>query len=135
MRREVIETIGPLDERFFIYWEETEWCVRAAKAGWEILHVPGCRVWHKGVQRDYRPKPPVTYYSTRNRLLMLRTHRAPVAARALAWAHIARTLASWTLKPKWRHMRAHRDAMWRGVVDYARARWGEMPHASGGTNA
>ena len=52
-----------------------------AEAGWRIVHVPAAKVWHKGVQRDYRPKPSVTYYSTRNRLLLLRTHRAPIAAR------------------------------------------------------
>jgi len=129
VRREVIEAVGALDERFFIYWEETEWCVRAAKAGWGILHVPDAKVWHKGVRRDYRPKPPVTYYSTRNRLLLLRKHGAPAAARALAWAQILRTLTSWTVRPKWRHRRAHRDAMWRGVVDYRRSRWGQMPDA------
>ena len=61
VRRGVIETAGLLDERFFIYWDETEWCVRAGKAGWRIVHVPAAKVWHKGVQRDYRPKPYVTY--------------------------------------------------------------------------
>ena len=40
VRRQVIEQVGPLDERFFYYWEETEWCVRAARAGWRIVHVP-----------------------------------------------------------------------------------------------
>lgn len=127
VRRDVIESVGLLDERFFIYWDETEWCVRAGKAGWRVVHVPAAKVWHKGVQRDYRPKPYVTYYSTRNRLLMLRKHRAPIAARVLAWAEVLRTLTSWSVKPRWRHMRAHRDAMWRGLVDFLRARWGEMP--------
>ena len=127
VRRDVIESVGPLDERFFIYWEETDWCVRAAEAGWRIVHVPAAKVWHKGVQRHYRPKPSVTYYSTRNHLLFLRTHRAPIIAKAAAWAQIARTLVSWSVKPKWRHMRPHRNAMWRGAVDFVHARWGEMP--------
>ena len=126
VRREVIESVGALDERFFIYWEETEWCVRASEAGWRIVHVPAAKVWHKGVQRQYRPKPSVTYYSTRNHLLMLRLHGAPVAAKAATWARIVRTLASWSVRPKWRHMRSHRDAMWKGAIDYARSRWGQM---------
>ena len=124
---EVVEAVGVLDERFFIYWEETEWCVRAGRAGWRVVHVPAAKVWHKGVRRDHRPKPHVTYYSTRNRLLMLETHHAPVAARVLAWAQVLRTLTSWSVKPRWRHMRPHRDAMWRGAVDFVHARWGEMP--------
>ena len=68
LRRQVIEQVGMLDERFFYYWEETEWCLRARKAGWRIVHVPTAKLWHKGVQRDYQPKPSVTYYNTRNRL-------------------------------------------------------------------
>jgi GT2 family glycosyltransferase len=126
VRRDVIQRIGGLDERFFIYWEETEWCIRATRAGWGILHVPAARIWHKGVQRDYRPRPSVTYYSTRNRLLALAKHDAPLRARLTAWFQIGRTLASWTLRPKWRTKRDHRDAMWQGVNDYWRGRWGRM---------
>ncbi len=127
VRRAVIEQVGMIDERFFYYWEETEWCVRATEAGWQIWHVPGAKLWHKGVQRNYQPKPSVTYYSTRNRLLLLAKHRAPLSVRAAAWAQIGRTLLSWTLKPKWRDMRGHRDAMWRGMLDFLRHRWGQMP--------
>lgn len=127
VRRDVIDMIGGIDERFFIYWEETEWCVRAARAGWKIVHVPQAEIWHKGVQRDYRPRPDVTYYSTRNRLLMLSIHDAPLAARCVAWAQIGRTLISWTLKPRWRHKREHRDAMWQGATDFLRGRVGQRP--------
>jgi GT2 family glycosyltransferase len=127
VNRAVIEQIGTLDERFFIYWEETEWCMRAARAGWRLVLVPEARAWHKGVQRDYRPKPSVTYYSTRNRLLMLAIHRAPLAARLVAWAQIARTLTSWSVRPKWRHKREHRRAMWRGVTDFLGGHTGRMP--------
>ena len=45
-RREVIEQIGMLDEDFFMFYEETEWCWRAKKAGWKILYVPQSRVTH-----------------------------------------------------------------------------------------
>jgi GT2 family glycosyltransferase len=127
VRRQVIEELGMLDERFFYYWEEVEWCVRAGKAGWRILHVPQAKLWHKGVQRDYRPSPAVTYYATRNRFMLLAKHRAPLAAWMVAWGQILRTLASWTLKPQWKPMRPHRDAMWRGVADFLSRRWGRMP--------
>jgi hypothetical protein len=42
------------------------------------MNVPQARLWHKGVQKDYKPDPHVTYYSTRNRLLMLSKHQAPL---------------------------------------------------------
>jgi GT2 family glycosyltransferase len=60
VRRALIEQIGLLDERFFYYWEETEFCLRASHKGWFIVHVPAAKLWHKGVQRDYRPNPDVT---------------------------------------------------------------------------
>jgi GT2 family glycosyltransferase len=126
VRREVIAQVGMIDERFFIYSEEKEWCIRAAKAGWKLVHVPAAKVWHKGVQRNYQPHPSFTYYSTRNHLLMLSKHRAPLLAWAAAIFQTIRTLTSWTIKPKWRHKREHRNAMWKGLLDYFRQQWGKM---------
>jgi hypothetical protein len=124
VRRSVIEQVGVIDTRYFYYWEETEWCLRASRAGWRVVHVPKARLWHKGVQRDYRPKPTVTYYATRNRLLTLAKHGAPLTVRMAAWLGITRTLASWTIRPKWRGMAEHRWAMWRGATDFLAGRWG-----------
>jgi GT2 family glycosyltransferase len=124
VRRALIDQVGAIDPRYFYFWEETEWCLRANRAGWRIVHVPQAKLWHKGVQRDYRPKPTVTYYATRNRLLTMAKHDAPVAAWAMAWFGIMRTLASWTVKPKWRAMADHRHAMWRGATDFLWGRWG-----------
>jgi GT2 family glycosyltransferase len=124
VRREVIEQIGALDERFFYYWEETEWCIRAAKAGWRIFLVPQAKVWHKGVQVNYKPGPNVTYYWTRNRLMALAKHHAPLRAWLYTLTDTLRTLASWTFRPRWRNQRPHRDAMWQGMVDFMRHHWG-----------
>jgi hypothetical protein len=128
VRREVIEQVGMLDERFFYYWEETDWCLSASEGGWKIVQVPNAKLWHKGVQRDYRPGPSIAYYNTRNRLLVLSKHHAPLAVRLRVWAQIGRTLASYSLRPKWRAAkRADRDAIWRGAQDYRAGRWGKMP--------
>jgi hypothetical protein len=124
VRTAVIEQVGALDERFFYYWEETEWCLRAGRAGWQLFHAPAAKLWHKGVQRDYRPGPNVTYYSTRNRFLMMSKHHAPLKIWLAVWLQTIRTMTSWTIKPQWREMRAHRDAMWQGVLDFLRRRWG-----------
>jgi GT2 family glycosyltransferase len=126
VRREVIEQVGLLDERFFCYWEEIDWCLRASQSGWNIIHVPWAKLWHKGVQPDYQPNPWVTYYVTRNRFLMLAKHRAPLIAWIVAWGQTLRTLMSWTVKPKWRFMRQHRNAMLRGTIDFLYQRWGAI---------
>jgi GT2 family glycosyltransferase len=127
VRRETIEEVGAIDERFFYYWEETEWCLRSGKAGWKIMHAPQAKLWHKGVQRDYSPGPSVTYYNTRNRLLMLAKHGAPLRVWLYTWNDMIKRLVSWTIKPRWRHLREHRDALWLGTLDFLRRRWGPMP--------
>lgn len=127
IRRATVEQIGLIDERFFYYWEETDWCIRARDAGWKLVHVTEAKLWHKGVQRDYRPSPNVTYFSARNRLLFLANNNAPARAKALAWFQSLRTWTSWSVRPKWRHMSQHRHALGAGLIDYARGRWGGAP--------
>lgn len=124
VRREAVIAAGRLDDRFFMYWEEVEWCHRIRAGGWQVLAVPSAKAWHRGVRREYQPSPEVTYYSTRNRLLMLSTGRAPVAAWIVAGLQLLRTLVSWSLRPRWQHQRAHRAAMLRGIADFLRGRLG-----------
>ncbi len=46
IRRSALEQIGLLDEGFFMYCEEIDWCLRARRAGWEILCVPRSVITH-----------------------------------------------------------------------------------------
>jgi GT2 family glycosyltransferase len=48
MRRECLNQIGPLDERFFIYDEDIDWCLQAHKAGWKVRFWPGTSIVHLG---------------------------------------------------------------------------------------
>jgi GT2 family glycosyltransferase len=48
VRREAMDQIGLLDERFFMYGEETDWCYRFRKAGWKILFTPDAEIIHLG---------------------------------------------------------------------------------------
>ncbi len=50
VRREIIEQVGLLDERFFIYCEEIDWCLRIKAAGWEIWCVPEAEIVHHVAQ-------------------------------------------------------------------------------------
>lgn len=45
-RAEAIKKVGPLDERFFFLYEETDWCLRMRRAGWRIFFVPSARALH-----------------------------------------------------------------------------------------
>lgn len=46
VRREVVESLGGLDEGFFLYFEEVDFCSRARRAGWKVWFVPRARVVH-----------------------------------------------------------------------------------------
>lgn len=46
--RSVIETIGDLDEGYWIWFEEVDWCQRARRAGFEVMYFPGAQVVHHG---------------------------------------------------------------------------------------
>jgi GT2 family glycosyltransferase len=46
IRRSVIDSIGPLDEQYFLYTEELDWCFGARKAGWRIYALPQVEMFH-----------------------------------------------------------------------------------------
>lgn len=48
IRREALDDVGLLDDRYFLYYEETDWCHRAQLKGWEIHHEPRVTVLHSG---------------------------------------------------------------------------------------
>lgn len=48
VRREVVDQIGGLDERFHMYGEDVEWCLRMVRAGWWLIHEPDAIVMHHG---------------------------------------------------------------------------------------
>jgi GT2 family glycosyltransferase len=127
VKRAVVEAIGGLDERFFIYFEETEWCARARRAGFRILYVPSARMWHK-VKPDARGySRPYLYMMARNRLLYLRCCGAPVWRVAGAILSLLRTAASWRLRPRHRDMRPLSDALLRGTAAFMLGRFGAPP--------
>jgi len=131
-RREAVERAGVLDSRFFMYYEETEWCVRAARAGYKILYVPQAHVWHKIAPAQQAASPRIHYYMTRNRLLFLRSTRAGVRAWLYTLlAEYLRTLASWTVRPRWRGRQAQRQAMIEAIADFARGQFGPAPCSLG----
>jgi len=130
IKRAVIEQVGPLDDRFFAYYEEAEWCVRARRAGFKVIHVPQAKVWHK-IPLDARDNSSFAhYYMTRNRLLFLKATGAGCGA----WlqtlvADFMRTLISWSVKAQWQHKRSQRSAMLQAIADALRGRWGQRAEA------
>lgn len=130
-RRETVEVIGLLDERFFLYQEEVDWCQRARTAGFAVLYVPTARVWHPDTRARDEQSALVTYYIARNTLYFARKHRVGGAAMARLLARYARTLLSWSVRPAWRHKQRQRDALARALLDFAAGRSGRATHRFG----
>lgn len=57
IRRAVVEQIGYLDERFFAYQEDADYCYRARQAGWQIYYYPGAQIVHYGGYGGSRVQP------------------------------------------------------------------------------
>lgn len=57
IRRQVVEQIGYLDERFFAYQEDADYCSRARQAGWKVFYYPGAEIIHFGGQGGSRVEP------------------------------------------------------------------------------
>ncbi len=69
-RTDVAKAIGLLDHRFFLVFEESDWCLRAKRAGYSCKMVPNAHVWHKvGASFDGEKSPLREYFDFRNRLL------------------------------------------------------------------
>ena len=127
VRMSALEKAGDLDSRFFMYYEETEWCVRIRRAGYRIMHVPQAKIWHKIKPNARADSPLAHYYMTRNRLLFLKATGAGVRS----WLYTLlceylRTLLSWTLRPKWRGKKPQRRMMLRAIEDALQGRWGQL---------
>jgi len=69
--RSVFERVGFLYEPFFLYWEESDFCMRAKKAGILSYSCPDALVYHKGAIAPEKKSSLTSYYAQRNRLLFL----------------------------------------------------------------
>ena len=66
-----LNAVGLLDEDYFAYWEETDWCVRARERGLRCYYVPDARVWHKA-ERSQEASDAFNYHYRRNALMFVR---------------------------------------------------------------
>ncbi len=119
--------IGGWDERYFIYFDETDWNLRARRRGYRCRYVPSSRIYHKVSQTMKTGSPTSDYYYARNRLLFFSSH-APTRYRLwLIALYTARSLRyAYTLRTQGRRQNA--TAVAYGVYDFYRTRFGRCPH-------
>jgi GT2 family glycosyltransferase len=74
VRMVAVDQVGSFDERFYLNWEDVDWCVRMRNEGWEIGVVPSARIYHKVGRSQWNLHGRSCYYSVRNSLLFSAKH-------------------------------------------------------------
>ena len=101
MRRECLTQVGLLDERFFIYDEDVDWCHRAQAAGWKIRFWPGASMVHLGAAARPFMKDK-TFVHFRSHLSYIRKHHSWLPAALYYLVMIGRlTLATVWQAVRW----------------------------------
>ncbi len=77
----VIEDVGPMDDRFFMYSEESEWCWRIARAGYAVRYHPDITIMHYGAVSTGQMSPWKAEQIARSHVLFLRFTRGTAVAR------------------------------------------------------
>jgi N-acetylglucosaminyl-diphospho-decaprenol L-rhamnosyltransferase len=127
LRQAVLDRVGPMDEAYFLYFEEVDLCARAAAAGFECWHIPASRVVHlagqaTGVtgQTSGTGRRPPYWFDSRARFLHSRHGSAGLLLANLLW------LTAWPIGSLWARLRgrplASQPGLWRDMLRYG---WGK----------
>lgn len=82
-RRDTIEDVGLLDENFFIYCEDVDWCLRARQRGWKMYYLPQAQIVHYGGQSSKKVSDWATTIYYESVRYYYRKHFAPKTPRLL----------------------------------------------------
>ena len=85
VRRQAYEQVGGLDEGFFMYSEELDWCRRIKVAGWRIVYLPTAAVIHHEGKSSEQVVPARHIYFQSSKVRYFRKHHGAFQAGALRW--------------------------------------------------
>ena len=124
------DKVGPLDERYFLYLEDADWCLRAAKRGVQTWYTPDAVIKHEvSSTTGALDSRIVRYYAYRNHYLLAFAHSSLVG-RAWFSAHLTFTLAKIAFRslssPSHRRD-SYYQARTRAIFDFLRGRSGKAP--------
>jgi GT2 family glycosyltransferase len=133
IRAKVLEDIGPLHDHLFMYFEETEFCLRAKRAGWRVGVVLGA-VAEQSSGETRRPGA-FNYLMARNGLEFARLVAGWRGVVATLWRDVVQSwrLVKMRFSPKSDERRRRfatvsMAALWLGVLAFIRRRWGPPPN-------
>ena len=74
IKEEVFRKIGLLNLKYFAYWEETDFCMRAKEARYKVVCVPKAKIWHKIASTNKKTSGFYEYHMTRNMFWFMKKH-------------------------------------------------------------
>jgi N-acetylglucosaminyl-diphospho-decaprenol L-rhamnosyltransferase len=121
-RRQAVEAAGLMDERFFMYSEEMDWCLRMKQKGWRVVYLPDARVMHHEARSSEQSPAAQHIYFQASKVAYAGKHfgrwQAEVLRMFLLTTYVYQMIeegAKWLLGHR-RALRAQRMAIYRQVV-------------------
>ncbi|HNT23470.1 MAG TPA: glycosyltransferase family 2 protein [Anaerolineales bacterium] len=127
----LVTSVGMLDARYYLNFEDVEWSIRAKREGFAVVYVPKAKMWHKVSASLGLASPMNTYYMTRNALLFFGSQSSGVWKIISILSILVRTLrtvAAWTFKQEYKtkDYNGRRIANLYALRDYFLGRFGQM---------
>jgi len=123
----VIADVGLMEERYFLYYEEHDWCQRIRKAGYSISFQPQSKVYHKESISTGKNSTLKTYFLTRNRILfMKRNYNVIFQLISMAYLvlfSIPVNTIKFISRRKTKHLSAYWDALIWNLTHKTKERW------------
>lgn len=106
IRRTVLEQVGTFDERFFVYYEDVDLCLRARHHGWSMVVLPTACLWHAGSFSTRAQLHRRMYLLARSRVLLFRKHLRGIHFIVWWLLQVPRDLRTIAAHLRRRHLRA-----------------------------
>lgn len=122
VRREAIENTGQMDERFFMYGEETDWCYRFKNANWRILFTPDAKIIHYGGKSSEQISDKMLIQLRKSILTFIKKHHSLlyyILSYFLVWLFFLLRIPFWFLN--WLFIRGSRKVSRQHMISYAKA--------------
>jgi len=103
LRREALESVGLLDENFFMYWEDADYCYRLRRAGWKLAVAADSKVWHKEQGSIGKKSLALDVYFNRSAVHFFKKHASSPLIPILG--SLPRRMVRWALKGDWGRVR------------------------------
>jgi GT2 family glycosyltransferase len=101
VRKRALDTVGPMDEEYFLHCEDLDWCMRFNQAGWKILFVPDAIATHAQGSSSRTAPVAVEFHKHRGMIRYYRKFHRQRYPRALLWLVTAGVWLRFVAKAVW----------------------------------